>query len=474
MNAPGERGDNAGNGTGEPVVDLEAAIQVQALWEKFQGLLMAHVETLEEALAALVEGRLDEDLRQRAERDAHRLAGSAGMFGRHRASVLARGLEALFRGSGAIEATALPDALRQVERLRTELAHAPTAGPSTAPDRRLVLVVHRDIAWAGAVGLAAEARGLAFETAGNVPAARNVLRDADPAVALVDLGLHGGTLDLVAELSTRVPPVVVLALTDDAGFTDRVAAVRAGVRTFLSGSLSPEEVAHAAVAGLEVGQRTGGRLLAVDDDPSVLAMLAAILEPAGWTVTGVADPQRFWAALAETTPDLVVLDLDMPELSGIELCHLLRADARWAALPVVVLTSHVGRETIEAVFAAGADDYVAKPVIGPELVTRVTNRLERTKVLRTLAETDPLTGLANRRRFEAAWTRLQAMAERYGQPLSFALLDLDRFRDVNNHYGHEVGDGVLQRIARLLLERVRGEDVVARWGVRRSPWRCMG
>jgi diguanylate cyclase (GGDEF)-like protein len=215
---------------------------------------------------------------------------------------------------------------------------------------------------------------------------------------------------------------------------------------------------------LEAAQRGRWQVLAVDDDPSVLAALGALLEPAGLTVTGVMEPERFWAALGETTPDLVVLDLDMPEVSGIELCRLLRADPQWAAVPVVFLTSQLGRDTIEAVFAAGADDYVRKPVVGSELVTRVTNRLERTRILRVLAETDPLTGLANRRKFEAQWTRLQAMAERYDQPLSFALLDLDHFRDVNNHYGHEVGDVVLQRIGQLLLERFRGEDVVARWG----------
>lgn len=449
----------------DPVVHLEVAAELQALWGRFQGQMLARVETLDEALAALVDARLDDDLRRRAEREAHRLAGSAGTFGRHRASMLARSLEELFAGSTPVDLTAVPDALAQVELLRDELASPPSAGCSKAEDRPLVLVVHRDAELGGAIGLALEARGLASHVTESVPAARAALGVAHPAVALVDLGDGGdGVLDLVRELSARTPPVVVLALTSGTGFLDRVEAVRAGVRGFLPGSLAPTELAGAAVATVEAAQLGRWRLLAVDDDPSVLAALVALLEPAGLTVTGVTEPERFWAALRESTPDLVVLDLDMPEVSGIELCRLLRADPRWAALPVVFLTSHVGRDTIEAVFAAGADDYVRKPVIGPELVTRVSNRLERTRILRILAETDPLTGLANRRKFEAQWNRLQAMAERYDQPLSFALLDLDHFREVNSHYGHEVGDCVLQQIGQLLLERFRGEDVVARWG----------
>ncbi|MHB1548431.1 MAG: response regulator [Acidimicrobiales bacterium] len=461
-------------GTEDPAVNLEVAAELQALWGRFQGQMLARVETLDEALAALVEARLDDELRRRAERDAHRLAGSAGAFGRHRASALARSLEELFEGSAPIDRPAVLDALAQVESLRDELASPSSAGTRHSPQaqhgpqaqhRPLVLVVHRDAELAGAIGLAIEARGFASHVAEGASAVRTALAGAHPAVALVDLGDGGdGVFDLVRELSARTAPVAVVALTSGTGFLDRVDAVRAGVQGFLPDSLAPSELAGAAAAIIEAAQRDRCRVLAVDDDPSVLAALGVLLEPAGLMVTGVAEPGRFWAALRETTPDLVILDLDMPEVNGIELCRLLRADPRWAALPVVFLTSHVGRDTIEAVFAAGADDYVPKPVVGSELVTRVTNRLERTRILRVLAETDPLTGLANRRKFEAQWNRLQVMADRYDQPLSFALLDVDHFRNVNNRYGHEVGDVVLQRIGQLLLERFRGEDVVARWG----------
>ncbi len=449
----------------EQAADLEAAARVQALWVRFQPQMLARVESIEEALAALVESRLDDELRRRAERDAHRLAGSAGTLGRHYASVLARSLEELLTRPGPVDAMELSDALVQVESLRSELTDAPSADQSIAEDRPVVLVMHHDAELAAGIGLAVEARGLASQVATSVPTAREALDVAIPAVALVDLGQgDDGVLDLVRELSTRTPPVVVLAVTHGTGFFDRVEAVRAGIQAFLPGSLSPNELAGAAAATLEAAGRDRQRLLAVDDDPAVLAALLAILEPAGIVVTGVTEPERFWATLRESAPDLVVLDLDMPVVSGTELCRLLRADPRWSALPVVFLTSHVGRDTIEAIFAAGADDYVPKPVGGPELVTRITNRLERTKILQARAETDPLTGLANRRKFESQWTRLQAMAERYGQPLSFALLDLDHFREVNNRYGHEVGDVVLKHIGRLLSECFRGEDVVARWG----------
>lgn len=450
----------------DPAFEVELADQLQALWGRFQAQMVARVDTLDEALAALLEARLDDDLRRQAEGDAHRLAGSAGTFGRHRASVLARQLEELLAGSLPIPVSAVPDALAQVEALRQEVerAGAPSAVRAQTKDRPLALVVHRDAELAAAIGMAIRARGLTSQLVDSVTTARAELGSAHPAVALVELDGNGGdVLDFVAELTARTPPVVVLAVSNSPALLDRVDAVRAGVHGFLPGTLDAAELAGAAVAA-ETARLDRWRLLAIDDDPSILAALAALLGPSGLMVTGVTQLDRFWASLQETTPDIVVMDLDMPKVNGIELCRLLRAEPQWAALPVVFLTSRVGPDTIEAVFAAGADDYVFKPVVGSELVTRITNRLERTSILRALAETDPLTGLANRRKFEAQWDRLKAMAERYDQPLCFALIDLDHFRDVNNRYGHDVGDVVLQRIGQLLMERFRGEDVVARWG----------
>lgn len=451
--------------TVDPAVEIEVDADVLALWGKFQGRLLARVQTLEEAIAALLEARLDDELRDRAERDAHRLAGSAGTFGRHRASILARELEKLFTGTDPIDPALIPNALSQVELLRHDLEDAPPEESTKIRQPAPVLVVHDNAELTTAIELAAEARGLTSQVVANVVVARAVLATTHPAVVLVDLEVNGGpVLDLVRELNARKPDVVVLALTADASFADRVEAVRAGVQGFLPSSLSPIEIVGATISVLDVAKREQLRLLAVDDDPSVLAALVTLCGPAGLAVTGVTEPERFWAALSEITPDLVLLDLDMPEVSGIELCRLLRADPRWSALPVVFLTSQVSSDAVKAIFAAGADDYVAKPIIGPELINRIANRLERARILRLLAETDPLTGLSNRRKFETQWNRLRAMADRYGQPLSFALLDLDHFRDVNNLYGHDVGDSVLQRIAQLLLEQFRGEDIVARWG----------
>ena len=205
-------------------------------------------------------------------------------------------------------------------------------------------------------------------------------------------------------------------------------------------------------------------MLAVDDDPTVLATLRALLEPRRIHLTTLADPLRFWEVLEETSPDLLVLDVEMPHLSGIELCRVVRNDARWGGLPTLFLTVRTDAETIQRLFAAGADDYVSKPIVGAELVTRILNRLERTELLRAMSETDPLTGVANRRKATEGLGQFLRLAKRHRQPLSVALIDLDVFKQVNDRHGHAVGDVVLRRLGELLLRSFRGDDVVSRWG----------
>jgi PAS domain S-box-containing protein len=126
------------------------------------------------------------------------------------------------------------------------------------------------------------------------------------------------------------------------------------------------------------------KLLVVDDDPQLLAALETLLRPWGFQVTLLSQPQQFWQTLAAAAPDLLILDLKMPGVSGLELCQAVRADEQWGGLPIVVLTAYSDAATVNQVFAAGADDFISKPIIGPELITRITNRLERNKLLKNL------------------------------------------------------------------------------------------
>jgi diguanylate cyclase (GGDEF)-like protein len=272
---------------------------------------------------------------------------------------------------------------------------------------------------------------------------------------------EGSVLDFLAEASEHRPVIVV---TDPDRYVDRVEVARRGGRGFLTHSLAPEVAIDAVVALRERLRKLGTRILAVDDDPALLAALESVLCEAQLEPHTCGDPAEFWRRLDEVSPDLVILDFDMPGVTGPELCRAIRNDKRWEAMPVLFLTSRRDSDSIRSVFAAGADDYVPKPFVGPELVTRVSNRLERVRLFRAMAELDDLTGLANRRHGQELLEGLLRMADRSHQPLSLAVLDIDRFKEINDAAGHAVGDAVLRGVGVELQRAFRGERVVARWG----------
>lgn len=131
------------------------------------------------------------------------------------------------------------------------------------------------------------------------------------------------------------------------------------------------------------------RVLVVDDDPTILSALDMLLPPWGLQVCPLANADHFWATLTQVTPDLIIMDVELPHHSGIELCQQVREHDQWSWIPILFLTAHTDADTLHQVFSAGGDDFVTKPIVGPELVTRLFNRLERTRLLQRAAAKHP-------------------------------------------------------------------------------------
>jgi diguanylate cyclase (GGDEF)-like protein len=206
------------------------------------------------------------------------------------------------------------------------------------------------------------------------------------------------------------------------------------------------------------------KILIVDDDDQILMALQKLLMPWGLEVVPLKDPERCLEVLSTNIPDLLILDVKMPHHNGIELCQQVRETPQWSDLPILVLTANANAKTMEQVYAAGADDYVRKPVAGPELITRILNRLERSRLSKSLVEMDALTRVANRRQSTQALLRLMAESDRTQQPFSLAIVELDNLKHINRRYGHAAGDQVLSYLGRLLRQTFQKENAIGRWG----------
>jgi diguanylate cyclase (GGDEF)-like protein len=208
-------------------------------------------------------------------------------------------------------------------------------------------------------------------------------------------------------------------------------------------------------------------ILIVDDDAGTIQLLGRILEAEGSLRFATSGEDALRVASAQV-PDIVLLDAEMPGMSGFDVCAALKLDARLAEVPVVFITSHREEWFELAGFAAGAVDFIAKP-INPKLVlARVKSQL-RIKLasdeLRQRATIDALTGLANRRQLDAALEQEWLRARRGRDPLALVLVDIDHFKAYNDRYGHPAGDACLRRIAETLRSVCRRPaDLVARYG----------
>jgi diguanylate cyclase (GGDEF)-like protein len=217
---------------------------------------------------------------------------------------------------------------------------------------------------------------------------------------------------------------------------------------------------EAAMRGTELA---GCRVVAVADD-TALADLRERLQAVGIQLIAPRDGERFREVVEAAHPDVVLLDAHTRDHSGLELCRELRAHERWVGTPVMLLGDASDPEAVNLAHAAGADDYISRPIASAQLVARIASRLERHRRVQETAGFDPLTGLLTRRHCEDALQTLIRLAARYHRPFSLAVINIDGLRAINETCGHATGDAVLRRLAHLLRTCFRLEDVVARMG----------
>ncbi|MEM6450948.1 MAG: response regulator [Cyanobacteria bacterium P01_D01_bin.105] len=220
----------------------------------------------------------------------------------------------------------------------------------------------------------------------------------------------------------------------------------------------------ATVATAAALHTSSAKVLIVDDDAAMLSLLQSLLQDWGFQIRLLDNSQQFWAVMEQFVPDMVLLDVEMPEMSGFDLCEQLRDDPHWSELPVLFLSAHTEADTIQKVFSVGADDYIRKPIVAAELMARVVSWLERSRDRKLKAEVDVLTGLGNRQKSAQEITRLLSLAERYGQSFCLALIDINNFKRVNSQFGHAIGDRTLRHFGACLRSSFLTEDIVARWG----------
>ena len=257
--------------------------------------------------------------------------------------------------------------------------------------------------------------------------------------------------------------VVIVSLTD---FLDNAEAIRAGADACFEkpGESDWEAIVRKLHHLLERKGDESQRVLVVEDDAAQSAKVRVVLESAAYQVRVCDAPRHFDAVLSEFKPDLILMDINLPEISGYDLAKYVRQDDQYVTLPIVFLTSENDEKARIDTVRAGGDAHLTKPVKNEVLIANVAARLERARFLKSLLNRDGLTRLLTHTSFMEHAAAVVAQKRRDHTPAALAMLDIDHFKTVNDTYGHQSGDRVLVSLASLLRRHLRRSDIVGRYG----------
>jgi len=208
-------------------------------------------------------------------------------------------------------------------------------------------------------------------------------------------------------------------------------------------------------------------ILLVDDEPANIQLLAGALKESYHLKVATTGEQCIELASKAPLPDLILLDVDLPEMDGYEVCQYLKKNHDTAPIPIIFVTAMQSTEDEEKGLLLGAVDYVTKPIRAPILVARIQTQIQLKKQhdsLVNMAMRDQLTNLFNRHYLLETANHRVAKAMRDNFSISVLMMDIDHFKSINDTYGHPAGDTVLKALARVLKQECRDEDIVSRFG----------
>ncbi len=388
---------------------------INKIWDRVKGNMSERLGVLEQALIAGKNGKIETNLQHQAEQEAHKLAGSLGIFGLEYGSDLAREIETLLASELPLNYAKICQICTLVTSLRNEIdlynnidnkqsinqplksleSQSSTPVSLTYTDNfsqecKLLLILDKDSLLAKQLVQEAATKKVQCMLAKN----STLLTDIDAYfnhnlnsnlpdllfysnVVLLDFEMVANAEKILTKIASQMPFLPVVVLNTKGDLSDRIKIAKLGASAYLKKPLPATQVID-IVLDIWRKNKIPGTVMIVDDDLQILEIIKHILTQWGIKTVTLNDERYFWKTLEDTVPDLLILDIEMPYFNGIDLCQVIRNDPHWSWLPVVFLTARKDPKIRYQIFAAGADDYIGKPFLYFDLVTRIINRIKRT------------------------------------------------------------------------------------------------
>ncbi len=458
--------------------------QLEQLHREFSASLQQRIEQIETDLHALQSGTHTDQTLASMYRQLHSLSGSAGTFHYDRLGEQCRQLEFQLKELIDSQTPADSRSLRYLQRGVEQLEELATAGPDEAEavadpsdpfvvhsqqsaGKLLIYIVEDDPALSHEISLQLSHYGYRTCLFPNATQAKQAMYDQRPDLLLLDMILPEGQLggaDLANEIDdffTDPPPIIFLSLRTD--WEARLAAIRAGGRAYIIKPVNFALLLDQIENLTQQVQQEPFRVLVVEDVAELARHYALVLRQAGMRAEMITRPEKVLDKLESLKPELILLDLYLPDADGYEVAQVIHQHNNYFSVPIVFLSTEDKRHTRLSILQEG-DDFLQKPILDNHLVTAIRLRIKRARALGRLMYYDNLTGLLNHVTLKLRLESELLRSQRQGSPLSYVMLDLDHFKQLNDRYGYPTGDQILKSLARLLRERLRKTDQIGRYG----------
>jgi diguanylate cyclase (GGDEF)-like protein len=332
--------------------------------------------------------------------------------------------------------------------------------------RQEVLVIDDDQKDLESLKKMVEENDFSFRSARSFAGTISELERRMPEGMILEIPLPDGDAYELVERIRAMPggdEMAIIIVSKQTGFLDKVRAIHCGADAHFEKPIDTKSMFRRLRYLLDKRYQETPRILSVEDDPDQAAFIRAFLESAGYQVRTCTDPKNFESYMSAFQPDLVLLDVMLPGMTGYELSRYVRQDERHATLPILFLTTQGQIDARIESARAGGDDHLVKPVPPALLLSSVSSRLERARFLKTLLHRDGLTSLLNHTTFMEQAQAVIAQRKRHAGFTVLILLDIDYFRSINERHGYPGGDKVLVALSMLLRRRLRQSDIIGRY-----------
>lgn len=456
-------------------IDIKA--RLDALRTDYATRLPAEIERLRKLAALALVPATQSSALQELGQKLHKLAGSAGSFGFPELGKKAKKLELQIQDWLTLEHID-PGMLRVFSVAISALGSESQNNKNTDITRpsshsggtvhTLIYVLEDDIDVANEVCMTLRHFGHQVEHFATIATAEREILRRPPDFIICDIMFTieaREAPDAIAQLQVQLPaPVPVIFVSTRTDFDAYHAAVRAGAVGYFVKPLDIIRLVDCFENYLDRQRSTPYRVLIIDDDQTLAEHYKLVLGTVDIRAEVISNPQEIFSALNDFHPELILLDINMPGCSGIELAQVIRLNQDWLRVPLTYLSSEQDEEKRALAMVRAGDDFLSKPLSDLELITAVSARAARSRQLSDALDRDSLTGLLKHSRIKEQVDVELSRAQRTGENLSVVMLDLDHFKQVNDNYGHPAGDKVIRAIAHLLRQRLRKMDAVGRYG----------